>query len=258
MKKSPAPAATSASGKTWRVVAMLSLVVNFLLLAWVLRVASKPMPPVAPEAPAIPAAMTTRPRELEPYAALGSFMAENNRLADLRWSQEQFNAFQEGMRASYEGRGLPMDDAAKRLGDDISRRVQAMLNSERPDPMQEYFRTLREKENVKSTPSGLHYRITEEGVDNPPGAADTVVISYTAQLPDGQKLPKLSQVRVRVLVKNLLPGLAEGVQLLKVGGKALVYLPPDLSFTEKNWPPQLPKGAPIVFFLELHDVVKTP
>ena len=31
-----------------------------------------------------------------------------------------------------------------------------------------------------------------------------------------------------------------------------------LPFTEKSWPQQLPKGAPIVFFLELHDIVKTP
>jgi FKBP-type peptidyl-prolyl cis-trans isomerase FkpA/FKBP-type peptidyl-prolyl cis-trans isomerase FklB len=133
-----------------------------------------------------------------------------------------------------------------------------MLAAERPDPVKEYFRSLREKEGVKSTPSGLHYRITEEGVDASPKASDIVVISYAARLPDGHSIPKLSQTRVRVLVRDLLPGLAEGVQLLKVGGKALVYLPPELSFTAKNWPPQLPKGAPIVFFLELHDVVPAP
>ena len=256
MKKFPAPAAPAPSG-LWRTLAVLSLIANLLLLAWALRVATKPVPPPAPEVAAGPAA-SARPRELEPYAALGSFMAENNRIADLHWTQEQFTAFQEGLRASYEGRGLPMDDAAKRLGEEVSKRVQGMLNTERPDPLQEYFRTLREKENVKKTASGLHYRITEEGVDNSPAATDTVVISYTATLPDGQNLPKLSQVRVRVKIQDLLPGLAEGVQLLKVGGKALVYLPPELSFAEKNWPPQLPKGAPIVFFLELHDIAKTP
>ena len=254
MKKNPPPAAAPAKGGGWRTLAVLSLVANFFLLAWALR---KPVPPPAPAVSTTPAA-TTRPRELEPYAALGSFMAENNRIADLHWSPEKFAAFQEGLRASYEGRGLPMDDAAKRLGEEVSQRVQAMLTAERPDPIQEYFRTLREKENVKNTPSGLHYRITEEGVDAPPTAADTVVISYAAQLPDGQSLPKLSQVRVHVKIQDLLPGLAEGVQLLKVGGKALVYLPPELSFTEKSWPPQLPKGAPIVFFLELHDIVKAP
>ena len=258
MKKSPPRAAAPASGGLWRTFAVLSLVANVFLLAWALRVStSKPVPPPAPVVAPV-TANTPPPRELMPYAALGSFMAENNRIADLAWTKEQFAAFQDGLRASYEGRGLPLDDAAKRLRDDVSHRVQAMLASERPDPVQEYFRSLREKEGVKSTPSGLHYRITEEGADASPKPADTVVISYVARLPDGHNLPKLSQTRVRVLVKDLLPGLAEGVQLLKVGGKALVYLPPELSFTEKSWPPQLPKGAPIVFFLELHDVVSVP
>lgn len=257
MKKSPASAPVPpASHGLWRILATLSLLANGLLLIWAWRASTKPVTP--PPVPEIAPAAAARPRELAPYAALGSFMAENNRIADLGWSQPQFAAFQDGLRASYEGRGLPMDDAGKRLGEDVSRRVQAMLTAERPEPMQEYFRTLREKENVKATPSGLHYRITEEGSDTIPGPNDAVVISYTARLPDGQNIPKLSQVRVRVQVRDLLPGLAEGVQLLKVGGKALVYLPPELSFTAKSWPPQLPKGAPIVFFLELHDVVKAP
>ena len=242
----------------WRILAVLSLLANVCLLVWAWHASTKPATP--PQTPAVlPAAVTTPlPRELAPYAALGSFMAENNRIADLAWSKEQFAAFQGGMRASYEGRGLPLDDAAKRLGEDVSQRVQGMLKAERPDPIQEYFRTLREKENVKATASGLHYRITEEGSDTTPAPTDAVVISYTARLPDGHNIPKLSQTRVKVQVKDLLPGLAEGVQLLKVGGKALLYLPPELSFTEKNWPPQLPKGAPIVFFMELHDVVKAP
>ena len=257
MKKSPPPAAAKPSGGLWRACAVLSLVANVFLLAWAWRASSQPVTPPAP-VPAPVATGSATPRELMPYAALGSFMAENNRIADLAWTKEQFAAFQDGLRASYEGRGLPLDDAAKRLRDDISHRVQTMLATERPDPVQDYFRSLREKEGVKSTPSGLHYRITEEGTDASPKAGDTVVISYVARLPDGHNLPKLSQSRVRVLVKNLLPGLAEGVQLLKVGGKALVYLPPELSFTEKSWPPQLPKGAPIVFFLELHDVVSAP
>jgi FKBP-type peptidyl-prolyl cis-trans isomerase len=47
------------------------------------------------------------------------------------------------------------------------------------------------------------------------------------------------------------------VQLLKVGGKALVYVPPELAFTEKDWPPQLPRHTPIVFFLELHEIISS-
>jgi FKBP-type peptidyl-prolyl cis-trans isomerase len=182
-------------------------------------------------------------------------MAENNRIPDLKWKADQFAAFQEGFRASYEGRGLPLDEAATKLRDEINGRVQAMVVAEQPDPVRDYFRFLREKEKVQATASGLHYRVTEEGTGSPPKAPDTVVISYAAGLPDGKSVPALSRSRVKVVVGDLLPGLAEGVQLLKVGGKGLIYVPPALSFKEADWPPQLPREAPLVFFVELHDII---
>ena len=233
---------------------MFSLALNAVLIAWVLAARK----PEAPAAPAAPAAATVWPRELAPYAALGSFMAENNRIADLKWTPEQFTAFQDGFRASFEGRGLPLDEPAAKLRDEISAKVQAMLEAERPDPVRDYFRFLREKEGVKETGSGLHYRVTEEGAGEPPGAGDTVVISYAAGLPDGKSLPALSGTRVKVAVRDLLPGLAEGVRLLRVGGKGLVYVPPALAFKETEWPPQLPREAPLVFFVELHDITSAP
>jgi FKBP-type peptidyl-prolyl cis-trans isomerase len=181
-------------------------------------------------------------------------MAENNRIADLKWTPAQFDAFQIGVRASFEGRGLPLDEAATRLREDISRRVQSMVESERPDPVQDYFRFLREKENVQQTASGLHYRIIDEGAGEPPRAGDTVVISYAARLPDGKTIPALGRTRVKVAVSDLLPGMAEGVQLFRVGGKGLIYLPPALSFREGAWPAEVPKGVPLAFYLELHDI----
>jgi len=255
MKKSPLPAARPVSRGIWFPLAILSLATNGLLLVWAVRAPAKPALVTAPAQSTATSATALLPRELAPYAALGSFMAENNRISDLGWTKPQFAAFQDGFRSSYEGRGLPMDDAAKRLRDDVSHRVQAMLATERPDPMQEYFRTLREKEGVLRTASGLHYRITETGAGPTAGAGDTVVMSFAARTPDGQSLPALSRARVRGAVKDLLPGLAEGVQLLRVGGKALVYLPPALAYSDADWPASVPKGTPLVFFIELHEIV---
>lgn len=258
--KKPSPAAVApVQPGFWRPLALWLLVVAMILAVLVVRQPSTSSVTdqhavVAPKS-GVPVAL---PRELVPYAALGTFMADNSRLADLGWTKEQFAAFQEGFRSSYEGRGVPLDDAAKKLRDEVSQRVQAMMERERPNPVQEYFKMLTEKEGVKRTPSGLHYRITEEVEGDSPRANDTVVISFAARLPDGQSMPALSKTRTRVAVQDLLPGLAEGVQLLKVGGKALLYLPPGLSFSEKNWPSQLPKGMPIAFFVELHDVIHAP
>jgi FKBP-type peptidyl-prolyl cis-trans isomerase FkpA len=257
--KKPRSAPPPSQGSPWLMIALASITANAGLLTWHLLSVRPPAGPVPTvSVPMVPPAPPVWNRELAPYAALGSFMAENNRIPDLQWSAAQFAAFQEGFRSSYEGRGLPLDEPATKLRDEISRRVQAMTEAERPDPVKDYFRFLREKEGVKVLPSGLHYRITEEGTGPAPQAGDTVVISYAAGLPEGKSLPALSRSRARVVVRDLLPGLAEGVQLLKVGGKGLIYVPAALSFKEADWPPQLPPGVPLVFFVEMHDIIPAP
>jgi FKBP-type peptidyl-prolyl cis-trans isomerase FkpA len=214
-----------------------------------------PTDPVA--APAAPQSVTTRTIEpaLRPFAALGTFVAESNRIPDLQWTEPQLAAFVEGLHASRDGRPYPFDEDAERLRDDINRQVQAMLGGAGADPVEEYFAMLRETENVQKTSSNLHYRITVGGAGTSPRPPDTVVVSYAARLPSGEALPNLTRVRVRVKVEDLLSGLSEGLQLLHPGAKALLYLPPALSFGEGRWPEGVPPGAPIGFFVELHEVI---
>lgn len=240
---------------------MTSIVLNVALVAWLLGAGGRPgAAPGSGNGSALELTASIAPAKTAadvhgPYAALGSYMAENNRIPDLGWTEAQFAEFLQGFRSSYEGRGVPLDEDAKRLRDEISQRVQKMIAAEQPDPAEEYFRMLREKEGVARTGSGLHYRITEPGLGEMPAANDTVVISFAARLPDGQDLPALSRARVRMPVRDLLPGLAEGVQLLRVRGKALVYLPPALAFSDEAWPREIPKGVPLAFFIELHEVI---
>lgn len=258
MKKT-APSAPSDTGRLWAIATGVLLLVNVLLavLLWRSLRGEKTAKPAAAPVAEIAKANVRAPLggELRSYAALGTFMAESNRIADLGWTQAQFEAFLDGFRSSYQGKGVPLDDDAKRLQSEISERVQRMFAAEQPNPIEDYFRTLREKEGVQKTSSGLHYRITEIGEGPKARAIDNVVISFAARLPDGQALPPLTRVRLKTAVRDLLPGLAEGVQLLSVGGKALIYVPPSLAFSERDWPPNLPRNVPLAFFLELHEIV---
>lgn len=242
--------ATSTRARLWAGLCVASLAANGVLgwMVWHSGAASR----TPSGAPAVADAKPTG--ELAPYAALGSFVAENNRIPDLRWSEEQFRAFQNGLRASYEGRGYAMDEDAKKLRDDINTRVQKLLAVDRPDPVQQYFKNLREQENVQQTPSGLHYRMTDVGTGRKPETNSRVLLSYSAKLPSGEALPALTRIRVRANLADLLPGLREGLQLFQVGGKGLVYVPAALSFGDGEWPADVPRGAPIVFFVELHEV----
>jgi FKBP-type peptidyl-prolyl cis-trans isomerase len=239
----------------WPALFAVSLAGNAALVWAMRRPAAVSQPSPAPAAvPGV--SQAARPvGVLANYAALGTFISENNRIPDLGWTPAQFDAFSEGLRASYEGRGYPLDDDARKLRDDISARVQRMLAAAQPDPVQEYFRLLREHEAVKQTPSGLHYRVTLEGHGKAPSPDSIVVYSFTAGLPGGKSLPGLSRSRVRSGLANLLPGMREGLLLLRKGGKALIYVPPSLSFGDGEWPPDVPKGQVIVFFIELNDVV---
>lgn len=239
------------SSLVWKLICAASLVANAALLIVI-------FPPERSK-PAAPAASVATPnrnvsRELQPYAALGSYLAEHNHIPELRWTAPQFDAFQTGMRATYEGGGYPVDEDAERLRQDINRKVQGLMQSQQADPLQDYLRHLREKENVLQTASGLHYRVTEAGRGATPGVNATVVVSFTAQTPGGEKIAGLTRVRATVRLADLLPGLREGIRLLSVGGKALLYLPPSLSFAGKEWPAGIQPGTPLVFFVELHDV----
>lgn len=238
------------SSLLWKVVCAVSLTANVALLLVLFPPDGRKS--AAPAKPPVGGAAV--PRELQPYAALGSYMAEHNHIPELRWNAAQFDAFAAGLRATYEGRGYAVDAEAEVLRREINQKVQGLIESQRPDPLADYLRQLREKENVQQTASGLHYRVTETGQGAKPAAHATVVLSLTAQTPGGEKLPAMTRVRATVRLDDLLPGLREGVRLLAVGGKALLYLPPALSFGDKEWPAGIPRGTPLVFFVELHDV----
>lgn len=212
-------------------------------------------PPGAGDRP--PQAQTTiPPGALNAYAALGSYVAASNRIPDLAWTAAQFDAFAAGLRSCYEGRPVPFNDDAQRLRDDINTRVQSILNASGSgdDPLALYFAKLRNEEHVTRTASGLHYRLTEEGFGASPTAGDTVLISYAGRLPGGEAVKSLQATRITVKLADVLPGLREGLGLMQPAGKALLYLPPDLSFGQGSWPADIPRGAPVILFVELHAV----
>ncbi|MCF3651107.1 FKBP-type peptidyl-prolyl cis-trans isomerase [Synoicihabitans lomoniglobus] len=233
-------------------IAVISVVINIGVLLRPKPV-DKPHPVAAP--PAAPAP-TVPTGPLNAYAALGSYVAASNRIPDLDWNDAQFNAFAAGLRSCYEGRPVPFNDAAERLREEINTKVQAILGETGTgdDPLGLYFAKLRAEENVQRTDSGLHYRLTEPGHGDAPATDATVLISYAGRLPTGESLQTFQATRLKVKLSDVLPGLREGITLMRPAGKALLYLPPDLSFANGNWPAEIPRGAPIILFVELHYV----
>ena len=86
-----------------------------------------------------------------------------------------------------------------------------------------------------------------------------MVVSYVAYAADGTtRLPQLSSDHVRVKLAGLLPGFMEGLQMMTVESKAVLVMPPALSFGENEWPRGVDRGLPLIFYITLHEVGGDP
>ena len=114
-----------------------------------------------------------------------------------------------------------------------------------------------EKGAVK-TDSGLVYLSLKEGGGNSPLATDTVKVNYRGTLPDGKefdssyKRGKPAEFRLDGVIKCW----TEGLQRMKVGGKAKLVCPSTLAYGDAGAGDLILPGATLVFEVELLDVKK--
>lgn len=83
---------------------------------------------------------------------------------------------------------------------------------------------------VKTTPSGLVYKIIARGDTTKITPATSVDLKYTEKKVDGTTTYTTGDTPRTIMPSRLNPGLGEGVMMLGVGGKATVYVPAELAY----------------------------
>jgi FKBP-type peptidyl-prolyl cis-trans isomerase len=198
------------------------------------------------------------------YTAFGSSLGQSGRFGQLGWTEAQFNAFVDGLRASFQGKPFPMDEQSQRLAAETSQKIAALAAKEsqqaaQADPaqrLQQYMKDIQKKLSLQFSQSGLGYSVQPGGNGVRPRPGDTLVFTCKATGPDGvTPIPQLSSERIRVRLDGMLPGLMEGLQMMTAGTQAVFVLPPSLSFGQGRWPDGVPQGSPIVYWITLHEVV---
>lgn len=111
---------------------------------------------------------------------------------------------------------------------------------------------------VKKTASGAIVKTLKEGSGASPTAADTVKVHYHGTLTDGTVFD--SSVKRGEPATFPLGGVikcwTEGVQMMKVGGKARLVCPAAIAYGDRGSPPVIKPGATLVFEVELLEIVK--
>lgn len=111
---------------------------------------------------------------------------------------------------------------------------------------------------AKKTNTGIRYVIMEEGSGARPKPGESVAVLYTGKLLSGavfdETQDKDKPFRVRVARDQVIQGWDQVLQLMRVGEKRLVIIPPELGYGTRGQAPRIPRNATLVFIIELLEI----
>ncbi|MCK9407989.1 MAG: FKBP-type peptidyl-prolyl cis-trans isomerase [Bacteroidetes bacterium] len=109
------------------------------------------------------------------------------------------------------------------------------------------------KDSVKTTASGLQYKILREGTGKSPMDTNTVTVHYRGRLINGvifdESYGRGEPTSFRL--NQVIRGWTEGLQLMKEGAKYEFYIPNNLAYGEQPAGQLIPPGSTLIFEVEL-------
>ena len=176
------------------------------------------------------------------------------------------DALVDAIRATYKGEELAMsaEDAAS-IRQEYVEKMQASQHAESAAvgdanlaEGQKFLAENKVKDGVKTTDSGLQYKVVTLGDGAMPAATDTVKVHYKGTLLNGTEFDS-SYARnepISFALNRVIPGWTEGVQLMPIGSKFTFYIAPELAYGEAGGGP-IPPNSTLIFEVELLDIEGT-
>lgn len=163
-----------------------------------------------------------------------------------------------GFSESLEGKDSRVEDSyGQKIGDFISKKQEAMAAAEKAKA-EPFLKKAAKEKGAKKMKSGLIYKETKKGKGASPKADDMVKVHYHGTFMDGKVFDSSVERKqpAEFPLNAVIPCWTEGVQKMKVGGKATLTCPSDIAYGDEGRPPFIPGGATLVFEVELLDIVK--
>jgi FKBP-type peptidyl-prolyl cis-trans isomerase FklB len=113
------------------------------------------------------------------------------------------------------------------------------------------------KPGVVTLRDGLQYKILKRGTGEKPAENEAVVVNYRGTLLDGTEFNSsyTSGEPATFMIREVIPGWAEALQLMSAGSKWQIFLPPDLAYGDLGLNKDVGPGATVILEVELVDVI---
>jgi FKBP-type peptidyl-prolyl cis-trans isomerase FkpA len=205
-----------------------------------------------------PAAATPATDDQKTLYALGVLMSQS--LGTFELKPEEFAMVQKGLADGVNG-VKPVVNA-----EEFIPKVQALQQARIAVATErnvkagtEYLAKAEKESGAAKTASGIVIKHTTPGSGASPKAEDQVKVHYEGRLIDGTVFDSSKQhgdQPAEFPLNGVIPCWTEGVQTMKVGGKAQLVCPASLAYGERGSPPKILPGSTLVFDVELLDIVK--
>ena len=132
------------------------------------------------------------------------------------------------------------------------------LAEENKTNSEQFLAENRGKTGIQVLPSGVQYRVIEEGEGARPSLESTVRLHYRGSKTDGLEFDSsfARGVPEEILVNATMDGWKEVLTLMKQGGTWQVFLPPELAFGANGRPPTVGPNEALIFDLKLVEILQ--
>lgn len=147
-------------------------------------------------------------------------------------------------------------NALQQLRTDVQTAQQAKAHAEGASARKEgeaFLAANKSKEGVQTLPDGLQYKILQQGNGPKPTANDTVTVNYRGTLINSKEFDS-SYKRGQPIsfpVSGVIKGWTEALQLMPVGSKWQLFIPPDLAYGDQGAGADIGPGETLIFDVEL-------
>jgi FKBP-type peptidyl-prolyl cis-trans isomerase FklB len=166
-----------------------------------------------------------------------------------------------GMRDAMSGGKTALSEeeartALTQLRNDVNQKLQAKAHEEGAANRKEgddFLAANKSKPGVVALPSGLQYKILTEGTGPKPTASDTVSCNYRGTLISGKEFDSSEKHGgpASFQVGGVIRGWTEALQLMPVGSKWQLFIPPDLAYGDRGASADIGPGETLIFDVEL-------
>jgi FKBP-type peptidyl-prolyl cis-trans isomerase FkpA len=230
-----------------------------ILTIVVLIVASAACSRAANDETAASSSQTAMTEEDKTLYALGLMLGGN--LKQFQLTPEELKTVQRGLRDAATGAKAEVELTAygPKVQELVQKRTAASAEHAKKDAVAFEEAAAKEAGAVRLQ-SGLIYTQLKAGDGAQPAADSVVKVHYEGRLTDGSVFD--SSIRrgapLEFSLRGVIPCWTEGLQRMKVGGKAKLVCPSAIAYGDRGHPPVIPGGATLVFEVELLEVKAAP